>query len=240
MEPTSGGGASWTLKRLHKLIMMSDTYQQQSVHPQEAEYAQRDFLNRNLWKFNRHRLNSEALRDTMLAVSGQLNLKMGGSSFYPKMSSEALEGLSRKAGDWKDSSTNERSRRSIYMMTKRSRLLPLMTAFDFSDTTASCGQRDVTTVTPQALALLNNHFTHNQSEALAYRLATQTVITQEQIKLAWRLAFGRNPADAEIAQAAAHLRAQQTHFEKEKNADHLALASLCHVLLNSNEFIYVD
>ena len=137
MEPTTGGGAPWTLKRLHKLIMMSDTYQQQSVHPQAAEYAQRDFLNRNLWKFNRHRLNSESLRDAMLAVSGQMNLKMGGPSFYPKMSSEALEGLSRKAGDWKDSPTDERSRRSIYMMTKRSRLLPLMTVFDFSDTTAS-------------------------------------------------------------------------------------------------------
>ena len=126
------------------------------------------------------------------------------------------------------------------MMTKRSRLLPLMTAFDFSDTTASCGQRDVTTVAPQALALLNNHFTHSQSEALANRLVKQTSRTDEQIKLAWRLALGRNPADAELVQAAAHLRAQQTHFEKEEKADHLALASLCHVLLNSNEFIYVD
>ena len=240
MEPTIGGGAPWTLKRLHKHIMMSDTYQQQSVHPQEAKYAQRDFLNRNLWKFNRHRLNSEALRDTMLAVSGQLNLKMGGPSFYPEMSSEALEGLSRKDGDWKDSSADERSRRSIYMMTKRSRLLPLMTVFDSSDTTASCGQREITTVAPQALALLNNHFAHGQSQALANRLANQSSKTQEQIKLAWRLAFGRNPVDAELSQAMAHLRAQQTHFEKEKNADHLALASLCHVLLNSNEFIYVD
>ena len=240
MEPTTGAGAPWTLKRLHKLIMMSDTYQQQSVHPHEAKYAQRDFLNRNLWKFNRHRLNSESLRDAMLAVSGQINLKMGGSSFYPKMSSEALEGLSRKAGDWKDSSTDERSRRSIYMMTKRSRLLPLMTAFDFSDTTASCGQRDVTTVAPQALALLNNHFIHSQSEALVNRLVKQTSRTDEQIKLAWRLALGREPADAEFVQATAHLSAQQTHFKNEKKADHLALASLCHVLLNSNEFIYVD
>ena len=240
MEPTTGAGAPWTLKRLHKLIMMSDTYQQQSIHPQEAEYAQRDFLNRNLWKFNRHRLNSESLRDAMLAVSGQLNLKMGGPSFYPKMSSEALEGLSRKAGDWKDSPTDERSRRSIYMMTKRSRLLPLMTAFDFSDTTASCGKREVSTVAPQALALLNNYFAHSQSEAFAKRLARQTRNTDEQIERAWWLAYGRSPAIAELGQAAAHLRAQRFHFEKKENADHLALGSLCHVLLNSNEFIYVD
>jgi hypothetical protein len=115
-----------------------------------------------------------------------------------------------------------------------------MTAFDFSDTTVTCGRRDVTTVAPQALALLNNHFAHSQSEALANRLAKQTSRTPEQIKLAWRLAFGRNPVDTEFGQAMDHLRAQQTHFEKEENADHLALASLCHVLFNSNEFIYVD
>jgi hypothetical protein len=176
----------------------------------------------------------------MLSVSGQLNLKMGGPSFYPKMSSEALEGLSRKSSDWKDSTPGEQSRRSIYMMTKRSRLLPLMTAFDFSDTTITCGQRDVTIVAPQALALLNNHFAHSQSEALAKRLAGQTGNTAEQIKLAWRLAFGRNPTDKELGQAETHLRVQRIHFEKKENADHLALASLCHVLLNSNEFIYVD
>ena len=240
MEPTVAGGEPWTMKRLHKLIMTSDSYRQQSIHPKETDYTERDFLNRNWWKFNRHRLNSESLRDAMLSVSGRLNLKMGGPSFYPKMSSEALEGLSRKSSDWKDSTPGEQSRRSIYMMTKRSRLLPLMTAFDFSDTTITCGQRDVTIVAPQALALLNNHFAHSQSEALAKRLAGQTGNTAEQIKLAWRLAFGRNPTDKELGQAETHLRVQRIHFEKKENADHLALASLCHVLLNSNEFIYVD
>jgi len=115
-----------------------------------------------------------------------------------------------------------------------------MTAFDFSDTTASCGKREVTTVAPQALALLNNYFAHSQSEAFAKRLARQTSNTDEQIERAWWLAYGRSPAVAELGQAAAHLRAQRFHFEKRENADHLALASLCHVLLNSNEFIYVD
>ena len=112
--------------------------------------------------------------------------------------------------------------------------------FDFSDTTASCGQRETTTVAPQALALLNNHFAHSQSEAMAKRLAKQTSNTEEQIERAWRLSYGRNPTDSELAQAAAHLRAQRVYFAKEENANHLALASLCHVLLNSNEFIYVD
>ncbi len=240
MRPTSDTGPAWTLKRIHKLIMTSNTYRQQSVHPHETQYSQRDSLNRNLWKFNRRRISSESLRDAMLAVGGRLNMRMGGPSFYPGMSAEALEGLSRKAGDWKSSPADERSRRSIYMMTKRSRLLPLMTTFDFSDTTASCGQRDVTTVAPQALALLNNQFTHAQSEALAKRLAGHAAGTVEQVKLAWQLAFGRNPSDGELGQAENHLHEQRQHFDGRNNPAHLALASLCHVLLNCNEFIYVD
>ncbi len=240
MRPTVDAGPAWTLKRIHKLIMTSSTYRQRSVHPHETQYSQRDFLNRNLWKFNRRRISSESLRDAMLAVGGRLNMRMGGPSFYPGMSAEALEGLSRKAGDWKSSPADERSRRSIYMMTKRSRLLPLMTTFDFSDTTASCGQRDVTTVAPQALALLNNQFTHAQSEALAKRLAGHAAGTVEQVKLAWQLAFGRNPSDGELGQAENHLHEQRQHFDGRNNPGHLALASLCHVLLNCNEFIYVD
>ncbi len=240
MRPTVDAGPAWTLKRIHKLIMTSSTYRQRSVHPHETQYSQRDFLNRNLWKFNRRRISSESLRDAMLAVGSRLNMRMGGPSFYPGMSTEALEGLSRKAGDWKSSPADERSRRSIYMMTKRSRLLPLMTTFDFSDTTASCGQRDVTTVAPQALALLNNQFTHAQSEALAKRLAGHAAGTVEQVKLAWQLAFGRNPSDGELGQAENHLHEQRQHFDGRNNPAHLALASLCHVLLNCNEFIYVD
>lgn len=240
MRPTVDAGPAWTFKRIHKLIMTSSTYRQRSVHPHETQYSQRDFLNRNLWKFNRRRISSESLRDAMLAVGGRLNMRMGGPSFYPGMSAEALEGLSRKAGDWKSSPADERSRRSIYMMTKRSRLLPLMTTFDFSDTTASCGQRDVTTVAPQALALLNNQFTHAQSEALAKRLAGHAAGTVEQVKLAWQLAFGRNPSDGELGQAENHLHEQRQHFDGRNNPGHLALASLCHVLLNCNEFIYVD
>jgi len=240
MRPTVDAGPAWTFKRIHKLIMTSSTYRQRSVHPHETQYSQRDFLNRNLWKFNRLRISSESLRDAMLAVGSRLNMRMGGPSFYPGMSAEALEGLSRKAGDWKSSPADERSRRSIYMMTKRSRLLPLMTTFDFSDTTASCGQRDVTTVAPQALALLNNQFTHAQSEALAKRLAGHAAGTVEQVKLAWQLAFGRNPSDGELGQAENHLHEQRQHFDGRNNPGHLALASLCHVLLNCNEFIYVD
>ena len=249
MHPSIDDGPAWTIKRLHKLIMTSETYKQDSIHPKEAKYSLLDYSNQNLWKFPRRRLDSEALRDAMLSVSGMLNLKAGGPSFYPKMANEALEGLSRKSGDWQESNDNQRSRRSIYMMSKRSRLLPLMTTFDFHDTTVTCGQRDVTTVATQALALLNNHFVHTQSEALAKRLIEISNDNTIQIQTAWKLTFGRNPTDKETSQAIDHLLKQQSYFgqkklqsinKKNKNPKFIALSSLCHVLLNSNEFSYID
>ena len=206
----------WTLKRIHKLIMMSSTYRQSSQHPNRQQYEQQDFLNKNWWRFNRRRLDSEALRDAMLAVSGRFNPKMGGPSFYPRMSKEALEGLSRKANAWGNSPLAERSRRSIYMMTKRSRLLPLMTTFDFTDTTLPCGQRDVTTVPTQSLALLNNHFVHEQSAAMARRIVKEIGTDPAKgAERAWQLALGRNPTAAETTAAIAHLQAQQAGLKQQ-------------------------
>jgi hypothetical protein len=227
----------WKLKRLHKLIMLSAAYQMDSLHPREAEYSQSDFANRLWWKRNRMRLEAEPLRDAMLAASGELDLKVGGPSFAPPVSREALEGLSMKAGAWKESPPEDQKRRSVYMMTKRSLLLPLMTTFDFADTTQPVVQRSISTVAPQALALLNNAFVHEQSRAFAARLHREVGEAREkQIDRAWWLALSRAPSDKERAAAIAHLEAQAAG-----NADgDPALASLCHVLLNTNEFIYVD
>jgi len=252
-EFVAGG---WQLKRMHKLIMMSAVYRQSSQHPRYAEYAQRDSLNRFLWHSHRRRLDAEALRDAMLANSGQLNMVRGGPSFFPKMSDEALEGLSRKSKAWTESPASERARRSIYMMTKRSRLLPLMTTFDFGNTSLPCGQRDVTLVAPQALALLNNAFVHEQSDAFARRLMAAENELPRQIETAWRVAFGRPPRSDELAIAIDHVETQQTHFAMHDGAEResslatsadskhdtrrLALASLCHVLFNANEYIFID
>ncbi len=235
----------WKIKRMHKLIMLSNTYRQSSQHLQMAAYSDRDFLNRKWWRFNRRRLDAEALRDSILAISGKLNRQMGGPSFYPKMSVEALEGLSRKASAWGTSPADQRARRSVYMIVKRSLLLPLMTTFNFSDTTLPCGKRDVTTVAPQALALMNNHFVHEQSDAMARRVAKDAdTDSGKQIERAWRLALGRLPDTDETDAAAKHVESQRLRFEAKGGgmlgAKHLALASLCHVLLSTNEFIYLD
>ena len=208
----------WKIKRIHKLILMSATYQQASNHPQQEEYAQRDYLNQFWWRANRKRLDAEALRDTMLNISGRLNTKLGGPAFYPKMAPDALEGLSRKASAWPTSPQPERNRRSIYMISKRAQLLPLMTTFDFADTTLPCARRESTIVAPQALALLNNHFVHSQSDALAKRLAVEfpdNISTQ--ISRLWNLAFSRNPTSAELSAAQQHVSTQSAYFAEVQN-----------------------
>ncbi len=241
----------WRLKRLHKLMMLSSTYQMDATHARESEYSQSDFANDFRWRAVRRRLESEPLRDAMLAVSGQLNAIALGPSFYPPASKESLEGLSKKGADWGSSPPHEQQRRSIYMMTKRSLLLPLMTTFDFSDTTQPCSQRNVSTVAPQALALLNNEFVHQQSAAFAARVIGEVGRDPSaQVERAWWLALARVPSESERAAALAHLAAQSRHLQSRAEGDgktlgedevrQPALASLCHVLFNLNEFIYVD
>jgi len=243
-ELVDGG---WRLKRMHKLLMLSSAYQMDSTHPRHAEYAQEDFANNLWWRQSRRRLESEPLRDAMLAVSGQLNEKAGGPSFFPPASCDALEGLSKKGAEWGQSTPEEQRRRTIYMMTKRSMLLPLLTTFDFADTTQPCSQRNVSIVAPQALALLNNDFVHQQSRALAARVAAEAgVDPQAQIERAWWLAVSRPPSPAELAAAIKHVETQQHNVaasDAKASAGDLkrrAMESLCHVLLNLNEFIYVD
>ena len=163
-------GYNWHLKPLHKLILMSNTYRMASVHPKQAQYERQDFLNENLWRMNRQRLDADALRDSLLAVSGQINLKMGGQGFVPTVTKAALEGLSRKGAEWVPSSLDEQNRRTIYLFLKRALIAPLLTTFDFADTTQPLDQRDVTTVAPQALALMNNPFVNAQSDAFARRI----------------------------------------------------------------------
>ncbi len=243
VSPSVSAGPAWSLKRLHKTIMLSKVYQQASIHPKAATIRQSDSANRLLWHFPRLRLDAEALRDSILMTSGALNRTMFGPSFHPKMSREALEGLSRKEAAWQASPEPERARRSIYMMSQRSRLLPLMTVFDFSDTTRTCAQRDVTTVAPQALALMNNAFVHEQSRRFARRLRSEAGPDLErQIVHAWALAFQRRPSSAEQEQAKAHVEAQNAHYHSlgQSNPQQRAIESLCHVLLNANEFLYLD
>ena len=236
-EFVSGG---WTLKRLHRLILNSDTWRQSTTHANHEQYSQTDSSNRLLWRADRRRLDAEALRDSLLAAAGQLDLRIGGVSFRPTISPEALEGLSRKASAWTESPAEEQNRRSVYIYMKRHLLPPLMTTFDLCDTTVPNAKRDVTTVAPQALALLNSSFSHDQSSDLATRIVSVAKSPLEQSKLAWRFALGRKATPRELTLGKAHIDTQKLRFRDDKDPERLALSSLCHVLFNSNEFIYVD
>ncbi|QDU48477.1 PSD1 and planctomycete cytochrome C domain-containing protein [Gimesia panareensis] len=250
-EFQSGG---WTLKRMHKLILTSQTWQQSSLHPQQADYRERDSGNRLWWRAERRRLDAEALRDSMLERTGELDLHQGGPGFRPTISAEALEGLSRKDKAWQASPPEEQKRRSLYTYAKRGLLPPMMTTFDLCDTTQSCGKRDVTTVPTQSLALLNNRFVHDRSEALAVKICQTSTKPEDRVKALWERVYARSPGAEEQKLALQHLLVQTKRFREQKTASPadepeaakrlppqiLAVASLCHVLFNSNEFLYVD
>ncbi len=237
-RPPVSASPAWSLKRLHRLILLSNTYRMSSVHPKQAAYERKDFGNEFWWRFNRQRLDADALRDSVLGVSGLLNLKMGGPGFMATVNKEALEGLSRKGAEWSPSPPEEQRRRSVYMFLKRSMLLPLMTAFDFGDTMEPLEQRDISIVAPQALALMNNPWIYEQCDAFAKRVEAEAGTDPvKQIDRAWRLAFSRPPTLSESKRALSHLN--RTSGGKPDDI-HSSLKSLCHVLLNANEFIYVD
>ena len=260
-----------SMKRLHRLLVTSATYRQSSLHPQQDDYLSREAANNLWWHAERRRLDAESLRDRMLFVGDSLDTRLAGPGFKPTIQAEALEGLSRKGDAWKASPPHEQLRRSLYSYSARSLLPPLMTTFDFGDTTLPCGQRPVSTVAPQALALLNNAFAHERSTALAntvvLSLRRQDVPSAErrdyssdtapQVRLAWQHALAREPSPGELDAATQHLKSQRQRFSNDRAAnaarvldsgrsqtshdpEFLALASLCHVLLNTNEFAYVD
>ncbi len=187
----------WKLKRLHKLMVMSETYRQRSTHPQQTEYADQDASNRTWWRAQRRRLDAEQLRDAILLSSGRLDTRMGGPSFKAPIDEEALEGLSMKSGAYKASPPEESRRRSIYMFSKRSLAVPMMAVFDACDSTAPTGRRDVSTVAPQALTLLNNQWVYGESNALATRVLATAASEEARVAAAWRFTLGRNPTDSE-------------------------------------------
>jgi hypothetical protein len=232
-EFVAGG---WRVKRMHRLLMTSSAYRM-SVRGQE-QALRLDPANTLFWRFNLRRLSAEEVRDSMLAVSGRLNLKQGGPSIYPPIPREVLAGQSRPGAGWKTSPPDEAVRRSVYIHVKRSLLVPLLAQFDLADTDASCPVRFTTTVSTQALGLLNGEFSSEQAEAFVRRLKREAPAGLEaQLRRAVRLITGRVPAAAEVADDVAFVNSlRQTDGLGEDEA----LRFYCLMLLNANEFIYLD
>lgn len=202
------------MKAIHKLILTSETWQQGFFHPRLSELEQIDSSNRLWWHAERRRLDAEMLRDTLLEVTGELDLKQGGASFKASVNPEALEGLSRKSTAWQASDAELQRRRSLYMYLKRGLLPPMMTTFDLSEPTLSCGQRNVTIVPTQALVLLNNRFVHDRSERLATVIKSSVAGIPEQVKLAWLSILKRAPTAAELQRSIDHIATQRRLFSE--------------------------
>ena len=207
----------WKLKPLHRQILLSAAYQQS--HEADAENLQRDPNNRYLWHFRPRRLEAETIRDSLLAVGGNLDRTLYGPSVL-------------------DNSL----RRSVYLRVKRSELLPIMTMFDAPEPTQSIGQRSVTTVPTQALLMMNSPFVRQQAEKLMARIRPapdEGLATS--VDRAYQIALGRKPAEEESQQMVAFLEQQVKLAESDPNsARDRALTEFCQVLLCLNEFVYVD
>jgi len=224
----------WRLKRLHRLIMTSRTYRQASTRRAETEAVDAD--NRLLWRMPVRRLEAEAVRDAILAVSGQLNREPFGKPINVTVTDGGIVDV---AGGTVSEDRRE-LKRSIYIQVRRSQPVAMLDAFDVPQMEPNCARRVVSTVAPQSLALLNSDFVLEQSEALARRVAADNLA--DSITELWQLTYSRTPTDNELQSAEAFLQAQMQDLNarKVKDAEQAAIASLGQVLLGSNEFLYVD
>jgi hypothetical protein len=236
-EFVAGG---WRLKRLHRLIVLSNAYQLSARFDPAA--ARLDAKGSLLWRWRPRRLEAEAVRDGILAVSGQLNAKAGGPSFYPPLPQAVLDSQSRPGNGWGKSDEREAARRSVYLFVKRSLPVPELEVLDTPDTTFSCEQRPISTTAPQALTFLNGDFINQQARHFATRLEREAgADPTAQVRHAFRLALCRPPRPEEEQAALTFLVRQQKQIETEGqsgDAGRKALEGFCLVLLNTNEFVY--
>ena len=203
--------------------------------------------NELFWRQNLRRLDAEALRDSVLLASGRLNFKMGGRGIFPNLSKDVLATQSRPGSGWGKSDEAERSRRSIYIFIKRTLMVPMLETFDYTNTAESLGGRPVTTVAPQALLLLNSRFMQEQAGILAERIIKETGPNDlANVEQTFLLTLGRRPTSSEQQIALEMLRRELQRQQPpnahsiDNEAQRQALRSLCLVMLNLNEFIYLD
>jgi hypothetical protein len=226
----------WSMKAMHRLILTSNAYRQSSAASKRALSA--DPSNDLFWRFDMRRLTAEEIRDSILALGGTLNFKMYGPGVYTPIPAEVLAGQSIPGNGWGQSAVEEQHRRSIYVHLKRSLLTPILESFDTAETDRSTPVRFVTTQPTQALALLNGDFVNEQADLFADRLRREAgTDIRKQVALALNLATSRPPRETEICRGVDLITALRT---KEVMSEQAVLRSFCLVVLNLNEFVYLD
>jgi uncharacterized protein DUF1553 len=236
----------WRLKPLHRLIVTSAVYMQDTSY--DADRAAKDPENRLLWRRRARRLEAESLRDAVLSVSGTLNLEPYGPAYKPPIPPEAMLARNTKDPYPKDARDTESThRRTVYMFHKRVVQHPLMQAFDGPEAAVSCGRRNITTVAPQALALLNDTFLRDRAADLARRLMAEGGPGPEDwVARGFELALSRPPNSAERSASVQFIETRigrRSARDKSRSPDEhrlRALTDFAQALFSLNEFIYVD
>ena len=228
--------SGWSIKSLHRLILNSAVWQQ-STHWNESTAAI-DPENRWLWRMNRRRLEAEAIRDSLLAIGGDLDTAMGGSLLPTEN-----RGYVTSTANINIEVYNS-SRRTLYLPIVRSAIFDYLTAFDFGDPSAMNGQRDRTTVAPQALFLMNSGLVAKESETLSRTLLTLPGEDTGRISLAFERFYSRLPTESEVASSLEFIAAYEKQLgDRGTTADQLrpmAWKAFCRALMSTNEFLYVN
>ncbi len=223
----------WSLKKLHWLIVTSAVYRQTTT-VKALNGTSVDPASKSAFQTLR-RLSAEQLRDALLAVPGLLTTKAGGPPAWPSLPAEILQAnpaflddSEMKMKGWYPSAKPDQNVRSVYLVQKRTVRVPFLETFDLPENSVSCPRRNISTVAPQALSLLNSPLAIEAARAFASRVKTEAGDQPEaQIKRAFALAFQRQPSRDEIASCQQLLRQR-------------SLTELCRALLNLNEFAYLD
>jgi hypothetical protein len=236
----------WSIKQMHRLIMTSETYKMASTFYQASD-SEKDPTNVYLWCFPLRRLEAEAIRDVILQTSGKLNLQAGGEPFFPAIPQSVREGY--RQGRWVMNKEEPSTwRRSVYAYWKRGLKYPMFEVLDQPDLNVTCEKRNVTTVPTQALTLLNNEFVLLQARYFAERVKNDAGNDpSKQITYLYRAALSREPTRKELDSYLAFFQKQrQYHADRPSGSDAeggaslAALTDVAHVVLNANEFVYIN
>ena len=232
--------AGWQLKPIHKRILMSQAYRASSTAVAEALAA--DPLNDSFWRFDMRRLAAEEIRDSIHVASGALHEKMFGPSMYPEIPRAVMATQSQPGSGWGDSPPEERARRSIYAHVKRSLLTPILADFDLADTDTTCPVRFVTTQPTQALGMMNGVFLQKQAKVFAERVQKEAgdhdaVDVPAMVRRAIEIALVRPATDEEVARGVELINTLEATDGVHPSR---ALEIYCLMVLNLNEFVYLD
>jgi hypothetical protein len=227
--------SGWSIKAMHRLIMLSSTYQLSSDY--DARSAELDPADEQLWRFPPRRLDAESIRDAILMLGGGLDRSPAGPHPFPPLGTNFTQHGPFYA-------VYPTARRSVYLMTQRNRRHPFLSLFDGPDPNASTAKRSVTTVPTQALFFMNDPFVHEQAQGFARRLLAAQGDEGDRIRLAFRMAMSREPLDPEIQKSKDFLARyrRQLGADGVPSGDHdrLSWSAFARTMFARTEFVFME